>query len=297
MLYRCYKDFPETSAYFKAFKKGGLATICIACTARRSNATRAKESSAQRVLSENCRGGKRRVLGDMDPNVKRKAPRLAPKEPARWDMASQHTKEQMRLKAARERENRYRRNNSFTPVPMHSAGMELPAFSSIPFPSRTPPPRTPPPAPRAAPISDADWSNINAFHEYLSKQEMETCTRCKERWFQMGLSNGICGACLKRDRNLQEGEPFLFSKENNLDPGVAPGCLRDLTQMEEMIIAKAHCHMIMKRVRGHQYHYTGHAVCFWQNNVTFIDALPSLPKHVDIVLLRPHGATDGRRAI
>src|ERR1700709_1545041 len=78
----CYKDFPETSAYFKAFKKGGLATTCIACTARRSNATRAKETSAQRVLSENCRGGKRRVLGDMDPNVKRKAPRLAPKEPA-----------------------------------------------------------------------------------------------------------------------------------------------------------------------------------------------------------------------
>ena len=60
--------------------------------------------------------------------------------------------------------------------------------------------------------------------------------------------------------------------------------------MEEMIIAKAHCHMIMKRVRGHQYHYTEHAVCFWQNNVTFMDALPSLPKHVDIVLLRPHGA-------
>jgi hypothetical protein len=202
-------------------------------------------------FSENSRGGKRRVLGDMDPNVKRKAPRLAPKEPARWDMASQYTKEQMRSKAARERENRYRRNNSFTPVPTHSAGMELLAFSSIPLPSRTPPPPTPPPAPREAPISDIDWSNINAFHEYLSKQEMETCARCKERWFQMDLLHGACGSCLKRDRNLQEGERFLFSKENNMDPGVVPGCLRDLTQMEEMIIAKAHCHMIMKRVRGH----------------------------------------------
>src|ERR1700761_6886012 len=98
---------------------------------------------------------------------------------------------------------------------------------------------------------------------------------------------------MKRDRDLQEGEPFLFSKESNMDPGVVPECLRNLTQMEEMIIAKAHCHMIMKRVRGHQYHYTGHAVCFWQNNVRFIDTLPSLPKHVDIVLLRPHGAQMG----
>jgi hypothetical protein len=266
--------------------------MCLDCTAKQAAARRAKEQSAQSVVPAETRGRKRKVLADMDSNVQRKEPRLAPKEPERWDMASQQTRGQMRLKAARERENRYRRNNSVTPVPTHSLGMDLPAFSSIPFPSRTPPP-PPPPSPRETPISDADWTNINAFHEYLSKQQMETCTRCKERWFQMGLSNGVCGACLRQDRNLQEGEPSLFGPENNMDPGVVPSCLRDLTQMEEMIIAKAHCHMIMKRVRGHQYHYTGHAVCFWQNNVTFIDALPSLPKHVDIVLLRPHGARMG----
>ncbi|KID78675.1 ATP-dependent DNA helicase PIF1 [Metarhizium guizhouense ARSEF 977] len=171
--------------------------------------------------------------------------------------------------------------------------MDLPAFSSIPLPSQTPPPPTPPPALGEAPISDIDWSHINTFHEYLSSQEMETCARCRERWFQMRISNGVCGACLRRDMNLQGGAPFLFSKDNNMDPGVVPECLRDLTQMEEMVIAKAHCHMIVKRVRGHQYHYTGHAVCFWQSSVTFIDALPSRPQHVDIVLLRPHGARMG----
>ncbi|KID81516.1 ATP-dependent DNA helicase PIF1 [Metarhizium guizhouense ARSEF 977] len=278
---RCRKDFPETPAYFKVFKKGGFAARCVDCTATKSAA------------KKETRGRKRRVLGDADPNVQRKAPRLAPKVPARWDMASQHTKEQMRSNAARERQNRYRRNNNVTPVPTHSAGMDLPAFSSIPFPSRTPTHPTPPPAPREAPISDTDWTNITTFHEYLSKQEMETCARCQERWFQMGLLHGVCRACLKRDRNLQAGEPFLFSRENNMDPGIVPDCLRDLTQMEEMVIAKAHCHMIMKRVRGHQYHYTGHAVCFWQSNVTFIDVLPSRAQHVDVVLLRPHGARMG----
>ena len=30
-------------------------------------------------------------------------------------------------------------------------------------------------------ILDIDWTNINTFHAYLSKQEMETCTRYKER--------------------------------------------------------------------------------------------------------------------
>jgi hypothetical protein len=137
---RCGQDFPGTSAYFKAFKKGGLAATCVNCTARISAAKRAKEQGVDRVVSTDIRGRKRRVLGDTDPNVQRKAPRLAPKEPARWDMASQQTREQMRLKAARERENRYRRNNSVAPVPTHSLGMDLPAFSSIPFPSRTPPP-------------------------------------------------------------------------------------------------------------------------------------------------------------
>jgi hypothetical protein len=247
---RCRKDFPETSAHFNVSRKGGLAAMCLDCTAKQSAARRAREQSAQSVVSAETRGRKRKVLTDMDSNVQRKAPKLAPKEPVRWDMRK-YTKEQIRSKAARERENRYRRNNSVTPVPTYAPGMDLPAFSSIAFPSRTPPPPTPPSPRREAPISDTDWANINTFHEYLSKQEMETCIRCRERWFQMDLLNGVCGACMRRDRNLQEGEPFLFSKENNMDPGVVPGCLQDLTQMEEMIIAKAHCHMIMKRVRGH----------------------------------------------
>lgn len=36
----------------------------------------------------------------------------------------------------------------------------------------------------------------------------------------MDLLNGVCGACVKRDRNLPEGEPFLFNEENNMDPGL-----------------------------------------------------------------------------
>ena len=91
--------------------------MCIDCTAKNSAAKRAKEQCAQRVICTESRGRKRRALGDTGPNVQRKAPRLAPNEPVRWDMASQHTKEQLRPKAARERENRYRRNNSVTSVP------------------------------------------------------------------------------------------------------------------------------------------------------------------------------------
>lgn len=76
----------------------------------------------------------------------------------------------------------------------------------------------------------------------------------------MDLLNGFCGARVERDRNLPEREAFLFSEENNMDPGVVPEYLGDLTQMEEIIIAKVHCHMIIKRIRGRQYHYTGHSL-------------------------------------
>lgn len=86
---RCHKDFPATSAYFKQFKTGGLAVMCVDCTARKSAAKRAKEQCTQRAVSGETHGRKRRVLGDTDPNVQRKAPRLAPNEPTRWDMASQ----------------------------------------------------------------------------------------------------------------------------------------------------------------------------------------------------------------
>jgi hypothetical protein len=83
---RCRKDFPETSAHFNVSRKGGLAAMCLDCTAKQSAARRAREQSAQSVVSAETRGRKRKVLTDMDSNVQRKAPKLAPKEPVRWDM-------------------------------------------------------------------------------------------------------------------------------------------------------------------------------------------------------------------
>jgi hypothetical protein len=45
--------------------------------------------------------------------------------------------------------------------------------------------------------------------------------------------------------------------------------------------------MLVKRVRGHQYHYIGHYVTFMQNIVQTVDMLPTLPSELDIVLLQP----------
>lgn len=128
--------------------------------------------------------------------------------------------------------------------------------------------------------------------------QMETCQRCQERGFSMGLKDGICHRCYLRDIDNRKRPvtPFLMSAENNMDPGVVPSHLPELSQVEEMVIARAHVQMLVKRVRGHQYHYTGHCVTFTQNIVRTINVLPNLPSELDIVLLRPpeNHTDDGR---
>lgn len=72
----------------------------------------------------------------------------------------------------------------------------------------------------------------------------------------MRFDDGICHSCTLRDSKakMKDGQPFLMSADNNMDPGDCYGRLPELSQMEEMCIARAHVHMQLKRVRGHQYH-------------------------------------------
>ena len=98
---------------------------------------------------------------------------------------------------------------------------------------------------------------IQSFNEEMDALKMETCSRCNERWFEMHLQESVCSRCRDQDKN-NKIIPFLMSRENNMDPGELPPHLPVLTQVEEMIIARAHVQMVVKRYRGHQYHYTGH---------------------------------------
>jgi hypothetical protein len=115
--------------------------------------------------------------------------------------------------------------------------------------------------------------------------KMESCTRCKEYWFLMDLKDGVCHDCFRRDKGNKT--PSLMSRENNMDPGELPAYLPELTQVEEMIIARCHVQMMVYRYRGHQYHYSGHCVSFMQNTAKTVDMLPNLPSELDIVVLRP----------
>jgi hypothetical protein len=69
----------------------------------------------------------------------------------------------------------------------------------------------------------------------------------------MALKEGICYCCFLRDTNNQKRSvtPFLMSVENNIDLGTVPGYLLELTQVEEIVITRAHVQLLVKRVHGH----------------------------------------------
>jgi len=58
----------------------------------------------------------------------------------------------------------------------------------------------------------------------------------------MDLKDSVCHRCFLRDTDSRKRlvTPFLMSADNNIDPGIVPSHLLELTQVEEMVIARAH---------------------------------------------------------
>jgi hypothetical protein len=145
-------------------------------------------------------------------------------------------------------------------------------------------------------VSEGDWQLLSAFHEELANDKLDTCKRCQERWFNMSVDcSGVCRRCVYHDRSKGAEDPFYFSAENNLDPGPTPTGLPQLTQLEEMLIARVHVYVEVRQVRGVQYKYSGHIVNFLRDTGRIYAKLPLLPRDLDIIILRPSNADDDER--
>src|SRR6266576_4246913 len=124
----------------------------------------------------------------------------------------------------------------------------MPALPPIPTP--TPTMATP------LPVSAVNWERIKKFRSILQAKCMETCSRCKERWFQMGLATegdniGVYKACINDANSLKNLTlPPLFGESNKLNPGLIPGFLPILTVVEEFLIAHVYVYLQVVRVRG-----------------------------------------------
>ena len=106
---------------------------------------------------------------------------------------------------------------------------------------------------------------------------------------------GIYTRYRKKDRTIEPHKPFFMSEENNIDPGFILEHLPTLTQVEAIIITRAHIYVQVKRTRGHQYFYKEHIISFSQNVTKIFNILPLLPEKLDIIMVRPLNTENNNR--
>jgi hypothetical protein len=145
-------------------------------------------------------------------------------------------------------------------------------------------------------VTQQDWELLKAFHEALEAEHKTECLRCNEAWFKQDLNNDfVCSRCIYVDQKKKEDEPYLFSDANHMDPVVIPEDLPELTQIEEMLVARVHPFVEIRQVRGHQYKYSGHIVNFLRDTAKVYNQLPLLPEELEIVMLKPENTSHNHR--
>ena len=129
--------------------------------------------------------------------------------------------------------------------------------------------------------------NIRKFHDEIALT-IYKCIVCHEAW-PINRNTGnteqyTCTRC-KRDKFI----PKKFSLGNSMIPTNVPTELEDLTQVEEMLIAKALPVMSVYVKPGGQRAYSGHCINFPQDVKQLAKILPRYPKDVSVIILKMKG--------
>lgn len=138
-------------------------------------------------------------------------------------------------------------------------------------------------------IHKQDWAkqNITKFHN-SNNYNIYQCKVCFEAWplrvTPKCPQNYTCSRCSREKESLKK-----FSKENFMIPSAVPTQLSGLTQVEEMLIAKALPIMHIYIKPGGQRGYSGHTINLPQNVSELAQSLPRYPKDLSIIIVRAKG--------
>ena len=129
--------------------------------------------------------------------------------------------------------------------------------------------------------------NIDMFHN-SNIYTVYQCSLCQEAWpinFTPRLHNQYqCSRCTN-DKEL----PKKFSKENCMIPSSVPPQLEGLTQVEEMLVARALPIMRVYIKPGGQRGYSGHCINLSQNVAELAHSLPRYPKDLSVIVVKMKG--------
>ena len=110
------------------------------------------------------------------------------------------------------------------------------------------------------------------------------CYICQESYLSMKVAwvpeGPICHRC------RQEKNEHQFSASNNMDPGPQPLQLSNLTQIEEMLIARINPILQVTHATGGQFKYKGHTISFPQEVREIAKILPHRIKDLPIIIVR-----------
>ena len=124
------------------------------------------------------------------------------------------------------------------------------------------------------------------------KMTITQCVVCKEAWplcdkrhKESHRSHYVCYRC-KTDKK----EPKKFSFENSMIPSAVPPELQNMTQFEEMLIARAFPVInVYTKPKGGQRAYKGHVITLPQDVQQLADVLPRCPKDVPVIIFTVNG--------
>ena len=137
-------------------------------------------------------------------------------------------------------------------------------------------------------IEEQCWAkaNINKFNKSV-QYIVSRCTECQEAWPLKSKPRTLPYVCSRCFRDKKS--PKKFSCENSMIPSCVPHELQNLTQIEEMLIARALPIMRVYIKPGGQRGYSGHCINLPQNVKELAMSLPRYPKDLAVIIVKAKG--------
>ena len=123
------------------------------------------------------------------------------------------------------------------------------------------------------------------IHKRMEGLTFHTCVSCEESWPTLDIkySTQMCKQCT----NDQENGWVDLTSDNNMNPGRVPPPLKDLSVVEEMLIAQIAPMMHFFRFpAGRQFGYCGHVLNLPQNVQSVLTRLPRTKSNLGMVVVR-----------
>ena len=134
-------------------------------------------------------------------------------------------------------------------------------------------------------------NEMHSFHLDQERLQHRQCTTCKEAWLTRQNVASEVYICYRCKRDKKSPKKFTY----DMDPGIVPGQLKGLTQVEEMLISRVCPIMRIYRKHGGQRGYKGHVLNLPQDVQSFLNRLPSQVADLPVLVVRRHGADETHR--